>query len=108
MKLKLSKEAPKNWAEKRNRIDDRITKLIRSPKSEAFIEEIPVEKEESVNEVHNFPTVKSKKRLEIGSREEDIEKYLDIISLREERTNIFRIGSHILESKKLSIWQETW
>ena len=76
LKLKLSKEAPKNWAEKRKRIDDRITKLIRSPKSEASIEEIPVEKEEIVNEVHNFPTVKNKKRLEIESRGEDIEKVL--------------------------------
>ena len=76
LKLKLSKEARKNWAEKRKRIDDRITKLIRSPKSEASIEEIPVEKEESVNEVHNFPTVKNKKRLEIESRGEDIEKVL--------------------------------
>ena len=47
LKLKLSKEAPKNWAEKRKRIDDRITKLIRSPKREASIEEIPNVKGES-------------------------------------------------------------
>ena len=36
LKLKLSKKAPKNWAEKRKRIDDRITKLIRSPNSNIF------------------------------------------------------------------------
>ena len=52
-------------------IYDRITKLIRSPKSEASIEEIPVEKEDSINEILNFPTVKNKKRLEIESRGED-------------------------------------
>ena len=53
LKLKLSKKAPKNWAEKRKRIDDRITKFIRSPKSEASIEEIPDEKEEDISNVDN-------------------------------------------------------
>ena len=54
LKLKLSKKAPKNWAEKRKRIDDRITKFIRNPKSEASIEEIPDEKEEKINDVYNI------------------------------------------------------
>ena len=76
LKLKLSKKAPKNWAEKRKRIDDRITKLIRSPKREASIEEIPSEKGESINKNDNVPTVKNKERLAIEAREEDIEKVL--------------------------------
>ena len=76
VEAKTLKGSSKNWAEKGKRIGDRITKLIRSPKSEASIEEIPVEKEESINEVHNFPTVKCKKIFEIESREEDIKKVL--------------------------------
>ena len=75
LKLKRSKKAPKNWAEKRKRIDDRITKLIRSPKMEASIEEIPSEKGENINKNHNVPTVKNKERLAIEAIEEDIEKY---------------------------------
>ena len=69
LKLKLSKKAPKNWAEKRKRIDDRITKFIKSPKSEASIEEIPDEKEEDISSVYNIPVVNSRRRMEIDSRE---------------------------------------
>ena len=76
LKLKLSKEAPKNWAEKRKRIDYRITKLIRSPKREASIEEIPSEKGGSINKNHVVPTIKNKERLAIEAREVDIERVL--------------------------------
>ena len=76
LKMKVSEKALKNWAEKRKRIDDRITKFIRSPKSEASIEEIPDEKEEDISNVYSIPVVNNKRRMEIESREEDIKKVL--------------------------------
>ena len=93
LKLKLSKKASKNWAEKRKRIDDRITKLIRSPKREASIEEIPSEKRGSISKNHDVPTVKNRERLAIEAREEDIEKVL--------RYNILQRGkdNHIQDWK---------
>ena len=57
LKLKLSKKAPNNWAERRRRIDNRITKFIRSPRSEASIEEIPDNKEEDNRSEDNIPVV---------------------------------------------------
>ena len=38
LKLKVSEKAPKNWSEKRIRIDDRITALVRNSGSSALIE----------------------------------------------------------------------
>ena len=59
LRLKLSERAPKNWAKKRRRIDDRITKLTRGPKSEASIEEIPENEEEDTKNEDNIPVVDS-------------------------------------------------
>ena len=74
LKLTLSKKAPKNWEEKRKKIDDRITRFIRIPKWEASLEEIP--NENGNNRIHNFPAVENKKRLDIGARDKDLEKVL--------------------------------
>ena len=38
LKLKISKEAPKNWSEKRKKMDDRITAFVRNSVSTASIE----------------------------------------------------------------------
>ena len=38
LKLKVSAKAPKNWSEKRKRIDDRITALVRNSANSASIE----------------------------------------------------------------------
>ena len=74
--MKLSEKAPKNWAERRRRIDDRITKFIRSPKNEASIEEIPDNKEEDIRSEDNILVVNNIQRMEIESREGDIKKVL--------------------------------
>ena len=76
VETKTFKRGSKNWAQKRKRIDDRITKLIRSPKREASIEEIPSEKKGSISMNHNVPTIKNKERLAIEAREMDIKKAL--------------------------------
>ena len=76
LRLKLSEKAPKSWAERRRGIDDRITKFIRSSKSEASIEEIPDNKEEDIRNEDNIPVVNNIQRMEIESREGDIEKVL--------------------------------
>ena len=76
LRLKLSKRAPKNWAEKRRRIDDRITKLTKSSRREASIEEIPENEEEDSKNEENIPTVNSLQRMENESRGGDIEKVI--------------------------------
>ena len=63
LRLKLSEKAPKNWAEKRRRIDDRITKFTRGPKREASIEEIPDNEEEDIRNEDNIPVVNSIQRM---------------------------------------------
>ena len=40
LRLKISDKAPKNWAIKRNEIDERLMKFTRCPKKEATIEEV--------------------------------------------------------------------
>ena len=43
LRMKLSDEAPKNWANKRREIDERIMKFTRCPNKEATIEEANIE-----------------------------------------------------------------
>ena len=107
LRLKLLKKAPKNWAEKRKRIDDRITKFIRSPKSEASIEEIPDEKEEDISSVYNVPVVNSKRRMEIESREEDIKKVLKYNILERKKDIKIQNWKSYPGVGKIMIWQET-
>ena len=75
-KIKISKRAPKNWAEKRKIIDDKISKLSRGPRREASIEDIPENEEEDSKQEDNIPTVNNLQRMEIESRGSDIEKVI--------------------------------
>ena len=65
LRLKVSKKAPKNWEEKRMRIDDRITALARNSGGSAMIEELPVEPLAKANNDHEHRKVRMKGRLEI-------------------------------------------
>ena len=59
LRLKLTGKAPRSSAEKRKKIDDRITKLARGPEREASIEEIPENEEENSKNEDNIPTIRS-------------------------------------------------
>ena len=81
--MKLSDKAPKNWAEKRKEIDERIMKFTRSPNKEATIEEVDAG-EANENNVHDDKTENNKPsltkdlgRLNIGHRSNDIKKVLE-------------------------------
>ena len=53
LRLKLSSKAPKNWATKRNEIDERIMKFTNCPKKEASIEEVNMEEADD-NDKDNY------------------------------------------------------
>ena len=59
LRLKLSDKAPKNWTDKRKKIDDRITNLTRGPEKEATIEEISENEEEECKNEDNKPTIRN-------------------------------------------------
>ena len=80
LKTELTNKAPKNWDEKRKEINERILKLMRSPKQEATIEEIDIDEtpENSDENENNKPSVtKNLGRLDIRSRDIDIAKVHD-------------------------------
>ena len=87
LKLKVSENAPKNWSEKRRRIDDRITALVRNSVNTASIEELPVESDNTANDIHNYPNVSQRNRLEIGQRNQDIKRVVEynILGKKEDR-----------------------
>ena len=74
--LKLSDEAPRTWAEKRKKIDDKITNLTSGPDKEATIEEISENEEEEYENEDDKPTIKNLERMEVESRGNDIEKMI--------------------------------
>ena len=89
LKLKISKQAPKNWSDKRRKIDDRITILARNSVNTASIEELPDENNDVKDDIHELPFVSKKKRLDIVQREQDIGKVLKYnILKRKEHNNI--------------------
>ena len=77
----------KNWSEKRKRIDDRITALVRNSLSTASIEELPAETDDTTDNIHSCPNVSKRKRLEIDQRNQDIKKVLEynILERKEDR-----------------------
>ena len=82
-------EAPKNWSDKRRKIDDRITMLARNSVNTASIEELPDETNDVNDDIHELPFVSKKKRLDIVQREQDIGKVLKYnILKRKEHNNI--------------------
>ena len=87
LKLKISRKAPKNWSEKRKRIDDRITALVRNSVNSASIEELPVESDTEANDIHNYPNVSKRHRLEIGQRCLDMKGVIEynILAKKEDR-----------------------
>ena len=87
LRLKVSEKAPKNWSEKRIRIDDRITALVRNSVSSASIEELPVESDTKANDNHDYPNVSKKDRLEIGQRCLDMKGVIEynILTKKEDR-----------------------
>ena len=52
LKLKISKQAPKNWADKRKRIDDRITALVRNSVNTASVTELPDEADDINDDIY--------------------------------------------------------
>ena len=88
LKLKVSEKVPKNWSEKRIRIDDRITALVRNSGSSASIEELPVEPLTKANDDYEHPNVGKKGRLEIRQRCLDMEGVIEynILVKKEDRT----------------------
>ena len=59
IRLKPSDGAPKNWADKRKKIDDKITNLTRGPDREATIEEVSENEEEEYKNENDNPTLKN-------------------------------------------------
>ena len=57
LKLKISKQAPKNWSDKRRKIDDRIIMLARNSVNTASIEELPDETNDVNDDIHELPFV---------------------------------------------------
>ena len=82
LRLKISDKAPKNWATKRNEIDERIMKFTRCPKKEATIEEISID-EIDENDIgflqteNDKPEVKALSRPQIDTRRNDISEVLE-------------------------------
>ena len=87
MKLRVSEKAPKNWSEKRKRIDGRITALVRNSANSASIEELPVKSDTTANDSHNYPNVSKRNRLEIGQRCRDFKGVIEynILAKKEDR-----------------------
>ena len=87
LRLKLSKKAPKNWSEKRMRIDDRITALVRNSGKSASIEELPVEPLAQANDDQEHPKVGRNGRLEMRQRCLDMEGVLkyNILAKKEDK-----------------------
>ena len=65
LKLKISKQAPKNWSDKRKRIDDRITALVRNSVNTASVTEFPDEADNINDDIYKFSIVSKRKRLDI-------------------------------------------
>ena len=73
LRLKPSEKAPKRWVERRHKIEDRITALVREPVRSASIVELPSD----INDVepgHVYPNVKLRNRLETEQRCLDVKK----------------------------------
>ena len=103
-RLKLSDKAPRTWAEKRKKIDDKITKLTRGPEREAYIEEIPENEEEEYKNEDNIPTIRNSKLMEVESRGNDIEKVIKYnILKRKKDKNIQNWKSYPSVSKIIDI-----
>ena len=86
LRLKLSDKAPQNWADKRKKINNRITNLTRGPIKEATIEEVSENEEEEYRIENNRPaTVKNLGRMEIGSRSNDIKKVIEYNILKRKK-----------------------
>ena len=87
LKLKISKQAPKNLADKRKRIDDRLTALVRNLANTTSVTKIPDEADDIKDDIYKFPTVRKRKRIGKEQREEDIRKVLkyNILKKKEDR-----------------------
>ena len=75
LRLKPSEKAPKRWVEKRHRIEDRITALVREPVRSASIVELPGD----INDVESsyvYPNVRLRNRLETEQRCLDVKKVI--------------------------------
>ena len=91
LRLKLSDKAPRTWAEKRKKIDDKITNLTRGPEREASIEEISESEEEEYKNEDNIPTIRNLKRMEVESRGNDIEKVIKYNILKRKKDENIQI-----------------
>ena len=68
LRLDVSKKAPKGWSEKRMRITDRITALVRNSEGSATLKELPVELTIKADDNSEHPKASKKGRLESGQK----------------------------------------
>ena len=90
LKKDLTKDAPKGWDKKRIEIDERIQSFVRTPKQEAFIEEINGDEDpeyKKKEEDNRAPVVRERGRLDIRSRYHDACKALEYNILKRHENN---------------------
>ena len=72
LRLDVSKKAPKGWSEKRIRITDRITAIVRNSGDSATQEKLPVEPTTKADNNSERPKASKKGRLELSQRHPDL------------------------------------
>ena len=84
-----------------------MTVFVRNSVSTALIEELPDETDDMTDNFHSFPIVSKRKRLDIETREQHLERCLNTIFPKGKKIGELLIGNHIQVSVKSLTWQGT-